>query len=219
MKAVPLVLAKAPVPGQVKTRLGASVGHDRAAELAAAAFLDTLDLVEEVFPEGARVLALAGDLEAATHGAEITERLGSWTVLPQRGATFGERIAHAHEDLHAATGAPVVQIGMDTPHLPADLLRAAAAGLAAHDGVLGMAEDGGWWVLALTDPRHARLLRDVPTSVSDTGARTLAALSGTVSMTSVPATYDVDETDDADRAAADAPHTRFAAAWRELMVR
>ena len=37
-----LVIAKAPVPGLAKTRLGAAVGMDVAAELAAAALLDTV---------------------------------------------------------------------------------------------------------------------------------------------------------------------------------
>ncbi len=212
----PLVLAKAPVPGHVKTRLAASVGVDRAADLAAAALLDTMDLVEETFPDVHRSVALAGDLALAARSEEIRSRLEFWTVLVQRGTTFAERIVHAHADLHAMTGSGVVQIGMDTPHLPPALLRAAADGLATHDGVLGLAEDGGWWVLALTDPRHARLLRDVPTSGSDTGRRTMTALSGSVTMATAPTTYDVDTAFDAERAAGDAPGSRFAAAWRAV---
>src|SRR6478672_3319507 len=42
---VVLVVAKAPVPGQAKTRLAAGVGDQAAAEIAAAALLDTLDAV------------------------------------------------------------------------------------------------------------------------------------------------------------------------------
>ncbi len=214
--AVPLVLAKAPVPGEVKTRLAATVGTERAADLAAAALLDTMDLVESAFPDGHRFVALAGDLWQAARSKEIQARLRTWTVLAQRGATFADRIVHAHADLHDVTGGGVVQIGMDTPHLPPALLREAADGLDAHDGVLGPAEDGGWWVLALADPRQARLLRDVPTSESDTGARTMTALSGSVTMTTAPTTYDVDTAEDAARAAADAPDSRFAAAWRAV---
>ena len=40
-----LVVAKAPVPGQAKTRLAAAVGDQAAADIAAAALLDTLDAV------------------------------------------------------------------------------------------------------------------------------------------------------------------------------
>ena len=85
---------------------------------------------------------------------------------PQRGDTFGERLARAHAD--AAGAGPTVQIGMDTPQVtPADLgviARAAYEG----DAVLGPATDGGWWVLALSDPAAARVLVDVEMSRPDT---------------------------------------------------
>ncbi len=48
------MLAKAPVAGRVKTRLGADVGMAYAAELAAAALLDSLDACADGFgPSGA----------------------------------------------------------------------------------------------------------------------------------------------------------------------
>ena len=43
-----LVMAKAPVPGQAKTRLAPVFGSDGAARIAAAALLDTLDAVRVV---------------------------------------------------------------------------------------------------------------------------------------------------------------------------
>lgn len=212
----PLVLAKAPVPGQVKTRLAADVGATAAADLAAAALLDTLDVVLEAFPDGPRVVALAGDLAAAERSEQIVEALRGWIVLPQRGESFAERIGWAHVDLHEATGRSSLQIGMDTPHLASKMLVDAAEALRTNDAVLGLAEDGGWWVLGLCDPRHARLLRDVPTSSTDTGNLTLAALNRELTIATAAATYDVDTVVEASRAAADAPGTRFATAWRAL---
>ncbi len=50
-------------------------------------------------------------------------------------------------------------------------------------------------------------------STDDTGADTLAALSD-LAITTITTTYDVDTVTEAARAADDAPHTRFAAAWR-----
>ena len=47
------------------------------------------------------------------------------------------------------------------------------------DAVLGMAHDGGWWVLGVTDPAMADCLRTVPMSRADTGALTLTALRDT----------------------------------------
>ena len=42
--------------------------------------------------------------------------------------------------------------------------------------MLGPADDGGWWVLALSDPSAAAALCDVPMSQPDTFVRTHAAL-------------------------------------------
>ena len=205
-----LVVAKAPETGRVKTRLGAEIGMERAAVVAAAALLDTLAAATSAVGAGHCHLSLDGDLERAVRGPELREALTGWTVHPQRGAGFGARLA----DAHARVRGPVVQVGMDTPHATADLLLAAAAGLADHDAVLGPAEDGGWWVLALRDPGHAAVLSDVPMSTSTTGVDTLAALVRAGLDVGTTATLrDVDEVADADAVARLAPGSRFAEAW------
>jgi rSAM/selenodomain-associated transferase 1 len=168
-----LVVAKAPIPGLAKTRLAAALGDDTAADIAAAALLDTLDAVA-ASPATARVVALTGDLDRARCADEILTRLSGFTVIPQRGDSFAERLANAHLD--AAHGLPVVQIGMDTPQVSPELLTRCAQRLDGHDAVLGMAHDGGWWALGLRHAVSAECLRDVPMSVSDTGALTLEAL-------------------------------------------
>jgi glycosyltransferase A (GT-A) superfamily protein (DUF2064 family) len=86
-----LVVAKAPVPGRAKTRLAATVGDRVAAEIAAAALLDTLDAVADA-AVAARVVALTGELDAAAGAAEIRRRLASFTVIDQRGNDFGDRL-------------------------------------------------------------------------------------------------------------------------------
>lgn len=169
-----LVVAKAPVPGLAKTRLAASVGDTMAADIAAAALLDTLDAVAAA-PVAERVVALTGDLGQACRSDEIVDRLADFTVIPQRGDGFAERLMHAHED--AASGLPVLQIGMDTPQVSAELIAVCGHAL-VDDAVLGLAADGGWWVLGVQDPAIARCLVDVPMSQPDTGARTLDALRG-----------------------------------------
>jgi glycosyltransferase A (GT-A) superfamily protein (DUF2064 family) len=215
-----LVMAKAPVPGEAKTRLGRHVGHDAAAELAAAGILDTLDVCERVFPDQRlRHVALAGDLAAAARSEELGRRLAGWTVHPQRGDGFADRLVHAHEDVAVATGAPVVQIGTDTPHLTvedlADVARRVGDGT---DAVLGPAADGGWWVLALTDHRVARCLREVEMSTSHTYADTLAALHAQgVDVATAGLLRDVDTVHDAVLAASAAPGTRFALRWFEVV--
>jgi uncharacterized protein len=193
-----LVVAKAPVPGLAKTRLAAKLGDRRAAEIAAAALLDTLDAVAAA-PVQARVVALTGDLAHACCRAEIEGCLNDFTVVPQRGVDFGERLANAHADAAAATGLPVLQIGMDTPQVTDELIAECARELLASDAVLGLARDGGWWVLGVTEPAMADGVRTIPMSRSDTGAVTLAALSDTgIHVSLVDTLADVDTVGDID---------------------
>lgn len=206
-----LVVAKAPVPGQAKTRLAASVGDRAAADIAAAALLDTLDAVADA-PVAERVVALTGNLDDACAGAELRSRLADFTVVPQRGASFADRLANAHADAAVATdGLPVLQIGMDTPQVTDDLIGECARELLAADAVLGLARDGGWWVLGVTIPAMADCLRTIPMSQADTGAVTLAALGDTaVNVSLVRTLVDVDTVDDLDAVRRDcAPDSRF----------
>jgi len=208
-----LVVAKAPEPGRAKTRLAATVGDRVAAEIAAAALLDTLDAVAAT-PVAARVVALTGELDAAAGAADIRRRLESFTVIGQRGDDFADRLANAHAD--AADGQPVLQIGMDTPQVTDELLASCARRLLQAQAVLGLACDGGWWVLGLQTPTAAEFLRRVPMSQPDTGKLTLKALHDNgLDVTPVELLTDFDVIDDvaAVRDACD-PASRFARVTR-----
>lgn len=212
--AVGLVVAKAPVPGFAKTRLAAHVGAQTAAELAAAALLDTLDALGDAF---ATVhVSFAGDLDQAVRRDEVVAALGRCEVSHQAGADFGARLAHAHR-CAGGGGRLVVQVGMDTPQVTAPLLREVAdlAGDERRTAVLGPADDGGWWVLALRDPGLAQVLTAVPMSRDDTAERTERALVRSGASVRHAATLrDVDEVADAEAVARAAPGSRFAATWR-----
>ncbi len=189
-----LVVAKAPEPGRAKTRLAATVGNQVAADIAAATLLDTLDAVAAA-PVAARVVAFTGDLDAATGAAEIRQRLESFAVIPQRGDGFADRLANAHAD--SADGYPVLQIGMDTPQVTSDLLTGCARELLDAPAVLGLAHDGGWWVLGVAAPAMAECLRTVPMSQPDTGEMTLKALRDNgIDVTHVQPLADIDVVDD-----------------------
>ncbi|RRO19987.1 DUF2064 domain-containing protein [Saccharopolyspora rhizosphaerae] len=208
-----LVVAKAPVPGLAKTRLCPPAKPEQAADLAAASLLDTLDAVHAT--SGAHpVVALTGDLRRAARAAELRSRLGLGTLLPQRGDGFPQRLAAAHADTAVAhPGSPVLQIGMDTPQVSADLLAEACHRLSGADAVCGPAADGGWWAIGFRDPRAAALLAGIPTSRPDTGRRTLHALCDAgLRVATLPVLADVDTMSDAHVVAAEVPHTRFAAA-------
>lgn len=214
MRTAMLVVAKAPEPGRAKTRLCPPATLAQAAEIAAVSLLDTLLAVRAV-PESVSVVAWVGTLAHAARGAEVAAALSDMTVLAQRGADFGARLAAAHHDSAATVpGCPVLQIGMDTPQVTSDLLAGSSAPLhrlGGPDAVLGPASDGGWWALGLRDPRHAEVLRGIPTSQPDTGQRTLAALRDSgLRVELLPEMSDVDTVDDALRVARLVPGSRFA---------
>ena len=151
-----------------------------AADLAAAALLDTLGAVRAV-PGGRVVVALAGRLSAAARAASWPPQLRGVATRRQRGPDLGHRIAAAHRAAACLLpGRPVLQIGMDTPQVEPALLTEAAGPLrrGTADAVLGPATDGGWWALGLRDPRAAAAVADVPTSRDDTGERTAPRAAG-----------------------------------------
>ena len=210
-----IVLAKAPVPGRVKTRLCPPCTPQQAALVAAAALADTLATVSAT-AVGRRVLALDGQHPAPP----------GWRTIAQRDGSLGDRLVGAFADAalsEAGTalvmGRPVVLVGMDTPQLTAAHLHDALDPLGSPDGpdaTLGLADDGGWWALGLRDAAHAEVLRAIPTSTPTTGADTRAALERlglTVRM--LPTLRDVDTVPDAHAVAALCrPDSAFAVAVR-----
>lgn len=209
-----LMVAKAPVGGRVKTRLGAEIGMTEAAQVAAAAMIDSIVACAEAVGSRRCHLSLSGDLAMAERGDEIRRLLDGWVVTPQVGADFSERLARAHLEVGAG---PLVQIGMDTPQVTAADLLASAADLVDHDAVLGPAEDGGWWALALREAAQAVALRGVPMSTPTTYDDTRAALLRSGSTVAVGAVLrDVDTVADAVEVAAVAPDGEFARAWNHV---
>jgi rSAM/selenodomain-associated transferase 1 len=136
-----IVFARAPVPGEAKTRLIPKLGAWRAARLHARLTLHAL-----------RTAQLA-DRAVELHG---TRRHTFFKDLKvkfrlQRGKDLGERMHHA---LSKAKG-PAILIGTDCPMLtPADLRRAAHWLRGGCDAVLAPAEDGGYALIGLRRPRR-----------------------------------------------------------------
>jgi glycosyltransferase A (GT-A) superfamily protein (DUF2064 family) len=206
MRAQLLVMAKAPVPGRVKTRLCPPCTPEQAAAIAGAALADTLAAADRV-KAVRRTLVLSGGYAAPA----------GWRSVPQRGGTLAERLVNAFADT-ALAGVASVVIAMDTPQVDADRLAAVTAPLPRVDAVLALAVDGGWWALALRDPAHAAVLGTVPMSRPDTGARTAAALADRgLDVARGPVLRDVDTVADALAVAREVPDGRFAAAVRRYL--
>ena len=215
-----VVLAKAPVPGQVKTRLTSAYSEHEAAALAAAALLDCLDAVRAAAAlapatERRLVCALSGDLDHAAAPEAVRAGLVGFDVLPQRGRGLGRRIASAHADAAGSATGATVQIGMDTPQADPTVLAEAAHEVSVPggpDAVLGLAADGGWWLLALRRPEDARLVAGVPMSTPETGRLTRRALEKAgLRVAPAPVLSDVDLPGDVVLVARRCPDSRFAA--------
>jgi glycosyltransferase A (GT-A) superfamily protein (DUF2064 family) len=196
-----LVLAKAPVPGRVKTRLCPPCTAERAAAIAAAALADTLDTVAAC-GVARKIVALDGEP-------------GPWlppgfTVIKQRGASFTERLVNAWND----AGGPGVQIGMDTPQVgPAELERAVSlATRHPRAAVLGPAADGGWWLIGWAAADPGAVFTGIPLSTARTGrcqARRLRQLG--MDLAVVDTHRDIDTIADLDAVTAGYPDLRTAA--------
>jgi rSAM/selenodomain-associated transferase 1 len=161
------IMAKAPEPGRVKTRLCPPLALEQAAELSAALLLDTWRATEELTGPRQPDDQHNGQHNAQPddqHGGEhdIVEVLlvyaGDRTRFPepvrglpsfvQRGADLGARMEHAAR-LGLARAERVIIIGSDLPGLPAARLIEARAALATHDAVLGPSSDGGFYLIGL----------------------------------------------------------------------
>jgi len=212
-----VVIAKAPVPGLVKTRLTPPFTPHEAARLAEAALADTLDAAARA-PFARRVLALAGA------SATLRDRRGTgparaewlppgFEVTGQRGQGLDERIAAALDDAYARLPVPVVLIGMDTPQVTPALLESVTRPLARGDAdaVFGPARDGGFWLLGLRRPDPALIL-GVPMSQTHTGRGQLSRLlRASLRVRLARELIDVDTAADAREVAREAPDSRFAA--------
>jgi uncharacterized protein len=201
-----LVMAKAPHPGTVKTRLCPPFSPAEASAIAEAALSDTLEAVARSDADR-RIIALDGPA-------------GPWLpsgfqVIGQGDGSFDARLAHAW----TVAGGPGLQIGMDTPQVTPAVLNGALETLdrPGVDSVLGGAVDGGWWAIGLRQPTPQVFL-DVPMSVGATCACQYGRLRMLgLSVDWLPVLRDVDTVDDARDHADKHPHTRTAVLVRSLL--
>ncbi|MCF2528749.1 TIGR04282 family arsenosugar biosynthesis glycosyltransferase [Yinghuangia soli] len=198
-----LVIAKAPVPGRVKTRLTPGLTHREAADVAEAALADTLEAVRAT-PAARRILVL--------DGVPSPWFPTGFEVVPQCAGGLDARLAAAF----ALCRGPALLVGMDTPQVTPALL--GSVDWDAADAWFGPAADGGFWALGLRRP-DPELLRGVPMSVPHTGAAQRSRLTAAgLAVRDLPQLDDIDTADDLAHVAALAPHTRTARLARALGV-
>ncbi|HEY7029978.1 MAG TPA: TIGR04282 family arsenosugar biosynthesis glycosyltransferase [Thermomicrobiales bacterium] len=193
-----IIVARAPVPGTTKTRLAATIGHDRACALYRA-FL--ADLANRFRPSpGARVpydLAWAFTPADADFRA-ILARLATGPIdaatrfVPQGGATFNDRLTSLFRWGFLTGYQRVAIMASDSPHLPAGVAVEAFTSLATRDVTLGRVADGGYYLIGLS--RFVDLFRNLPMSTGD-AADAVVARAGVLGLRlgEITPSFDVDE--------------------------
>ena len=205
------VIAKTPAAGRVKTRLSPPCTPEQACEVAAAALADTIDAVNRAHRflarrrvDVRRVLLLDGDPDDWLPPG--------YAHVPQRGVGLARRLANGYADL-----GPGVVIGMDTPAGGAWLGEAVLAVRAGTD-VIGMASDGGYWLVGLAEPDPAVFDR-IPMSTSNTGLaqiRRLHARGRPVRL--LPSVRDLDDVADLRAVAASDAEGRLPSVARAVLA-
>lgn len=145
-----LVMAKAPRPGEVKTRLEPVLGAAGCAALQGAMIGVAARWAADIAP-GAAYLAYGPD---GASEAELAPHVPPGVELFADGAgDLGDRLAFATQKvLHARPG-PLLVVGTDMPLLSAAHARAAEQALEEADVCFGPALDGGYWTVGLSRPQ------------------------------------------------------------------
>lgn len=188
------VMAKAPRPGKVKTRLQPPLSAEEAAALNVCFLRDTTDNLAAVASEGRAQGVVCytpvGD-EAMFDGLLPA----GFVLIAQRGDGFGERLHLAVQDMLQAGFAAVCLIDSDSPTMPADALRQAVAALMQPGDrvVLGGSADGGYYLIGLK-AAHPEPFEHITWSTASVYEETVRQVrQAGLELVELPTWYDVDE--------------------------
>jgi hypothetical protein len=187
-------MVKAPVPGLVKTRLSPPLTAEQAAMLSSAFLCDTAANISSV-PTRRGCQGVAVYTPVGSHDAFDKLLTSGFSMLPQRGDGFGERLHNATLDLLKLGYDSVCLIDSDSPTLPTFLLEAAADALARSGDrvVVGGAEDGGYYLIGVKAD-HPELFQNIAWSTERVLYQTIEqAESIRLPIQLLPMWYDVDD--------------------------
>lgn len=187
------IFVRHPLPGRVKTRLACDLGGEEACELYRAMVADCIANVQSaglplyLFHDGQSAVGLPPDwVTAATD------------VIAQTGASLGDRMTAAFQELYRRGVENVVLTGSDIPGVDSELLRAAMAAVDGYDVVFAPALDGGYCLVASHKNRFTPLVfRNIPWSTSDTlSATTAVCAAAGLTYTLLEPRQDIDTLED-----------------------
>jgi len=144
-----IIFVKAPRRGSVKTRLARAIGAEAACEA-------YQKMVEELVERLATIPTVELRFTPEDAVTEIRQwRRDNWHSRPQGEGDLGQRLERAFADAFANGAQYVAVIGSDCPMITPDDIRSAWTVLETNDVVLGPAQDGGYWLIGLGEPRPA----------------------------------------------------------------
>lgn len=137
-----VVMAKAPRPGKVKTRLAGSLPVAAVSELYRCLLDDTLALARSLDAVEVAIMCPTSDVEELK---SLTRSLVD--VVAQNGEGLAAGLTSVFAHFAGPRRQRVVAFNSDSPHLPPSILCGAFEALTAHDVVVGPTHDGGYYLV------------------------------------------------------------------------
>jgi uncharacterized protein len=190
-----IIFARAPVPGETKTRLCPPLCLEAAARLAEAFLLDEVETFS-MLPDLRVSVAYTPDGSGSQFRRILGDAMIPW-LAPQGGGRLGDRLQSAFAAA-CPSWWPVAIIGSDSPDLPPSVVETAFRTLENDeaDVVIGPAVDGGYYLIAARQV-HPVLFEEIPWSTADVLAVTLEhADQAGLRVRLLPLWEDVDVPDD-----------------------
>jgi uncharacterized protein len=145
-----VIMAKAPKPGVVKTRLMESLPSPAVTALYGCLLEDTLSLAKSL--SGVDVAVMCPELDQD----ELEDLFGNRVqVVAQKGEGLAAGLTSVFRHF-TGSGQHVIAFNSDSPHLAPSVLESAFEILAAHDVVVGPTHDGGYYLVG-AKAAHASL--------------------------------------------------------------
>lgn len=199
-----MIAARAPIPGQTKTRLGGAIGMDRASTLYQAFLRDLADRFDSEAFAASRDYDLAWthsppDRDFAADLAGVTGRAAPATSLfvAQDGPDWGTRQANLLRWGADHGYARTVLMASDSPQLSSSVIDDALASLESHEVVLGRVRDGGYYLIGMQG--YVDILSAVPMSTSSAADGVVESATALgLSVGETEPTFDIDEACDLD---------------------
>jgi len=191
-----VIMAKAPRPGLVKTRLARSLSVSAATELYRCLLDDTIALAQALDGIEVAIMCPEPDVEELVRATG-----GTVPVVPQIGSGLEAGLNTVFAHFTGEGRRPIVAFNSDSPHLPASVLAGAFRSLAECDLVVGPTHDGGYYLVGATATHPGLFTEDVmgTTNAFESLLARARALGLTTHLTDPG--YDIDEPADLKRLA------------------